>query len=328
MATFSLAHYTLKCKFHPGEEKVLLDVTNSLASRLEGHRIKRLAATGSTLLELLHDCRDSLCSDPKDKIYALVGLARDCRNQEVVIDYSKSLGQIYKDVMSLYSVTKFNDWDRGKLRDTVQLSSFLQDILRPPLDKQGIPPLELGLKDTELVWVAGKIVGSLFQEPNISSDKVTSTDLRKVFKFADGMMVVHRATKPTFEEFKSVPEIVLTAPIATPNFPDYPRRFTVNNGSSIINDQLRVLAPTNSEKQDMVLRFSGCDKAVVLRWRKETGCVLIGTAVLRRYDFTDTDSSLFDTESGSAIFPPSIKNGRQDSYMCLNFAVLQRLTAV
>jgi hypothetical protein len=41
-------------------------------------------------------------------IYALVGLARDCRNQ-VVINYSKSLGQIYKDVMSLYSVTKFND---------------------------------------------------------------------------------------------------------------------------------------------------------------------------------------------------------------------------
>ena len=56
-----------------------------------------------------------------------------------------------------------------------------------------------------------------------------------MFKFADGMMVVRRATKPTFEELKSVPEIVSTAPILTPNFPNYPRRFTINNDSSIIN---------------------------------------------------------------------------------------------
>jgi len=54
MATFSRANYTLKCKSSARKEKVLLDVTNSLASRLEAHRIKRLAAKRSTLLELLH----------------------------------------------------------------------------------------------------------------------------------------------------------------------------------------------------------------------------------------------------------------------------------
>ena len=85
------------------KEKILLDIANSLAARLESHRLKR-ESHGSSLKELLHDCRDSLCTDQRDKIYALVGLASDCQDGQVVIDYSKSLAQVYKDVMKLYSL--------------------------------------------------------------------------------------------------------------------------------------------------------------------------------------------------------------------------------
>jgi hypothetical protein len=275
------------------------------------------------LLELLHDCRDLLCSDPMDKIYALVGLASDCRNQQVVVDYSKSLGQISKDVMKLYTVTNFKSWDPIKLRNTVQLSIFLQDILRPPIDKQGIPPLELGLEDKEPVWVAGLTVGSLFQEqPSISWDNFTSTDVRKVLKFANGMMVWHRAMKPNFEEFKSIPQIALTDPIATFNFPAYPRQFTLRNGAITLNGQLLVLVAADCEREDVVMRFSGCEKVLVLRWRRETGWVLIGTAVLRRFDLVHTHSI------GSSIHSSKFINAGRDSYMCINFAVLQRFTAM
>jgi len=42
---------------------------------------------------------DRLCSDPKDKIYALLSMAVDCQHDEIIVDYSKSLFSIYCDAL-------------------------------------------------------------------------------------------------------------------------------------------------------------------------------------------------------------------------------------
>ena len=112
--TLDLANRCLECK-DLAKEKVLLDVANSLAARLETQRLKR-ESHGSTLKELLHDCRESLCTDQRDMIYALVGLASDCQCGELAVDYSKSLDQIYKDVLKLYSP---GDSETGRVRMAV-----------------------------------------------------------------------------------------------------------------------------------------------------------------------------------------------------------------
>jgi hypothetical protein len=121
--TMDLAKKCLACQ-DLAKEKVLLGVANSLAARLEYHRIKR-ESHGSTLKELLHTCRESLCTDQKDKVYALVGLASDCQLWELIVDYSKSLAQVYKDVIKLYSLPGSGHWDGQDGRDVVRFSYFL-----------------------------------------------------------------------------------------------------------------------------------------------------------------------------------------------------------
>jgi len=98
--TLDLENRCLSCQ-DLAKEEVLFDVANSLAARLESHRLKR-ESQGSTLQELLHDCRESLCTDQRDKFNVLIGLANDCQHRETVVDYSKSRAQVYKDAMNLY----------------------------------------------------------------------------------------------------------------------------------------------------------------------------------------------------------------------------------
>jgi hypothetical protein len=65
-----------------------------------------------TLMKLMRFSELSSCSDPKDRIYGMIGLASDCRNGEVVPDYTKSLTEVYYDValhVLHYPRSKF--WD-------------------------------------------------------------------------------------------------------------------------------------------------------------------------------------------------------------------------
>lgn len=51
------------------------------------------------LIALMFLFRDRLCSDPKDKIYALLSMAADCQNDEIKVDYSKTLFSVYCDAL-------------------------------------------------------------------------------------------------------------------------------------------------------------------------------------------------------------------------------------
>lgn len=56
-----------------------------------------------TLKRLLEDHREAKCSEPRDKVYGLVGLASDAA--EFPMDYSKSLYEVWKDTMVF-----MNEW--------------------------------------------------------------------------------------------------------------------------------------------------------------------------------------------------------------------------
>jgi hypothetical protein len=60
---------------------------------------QRLFTEIYNLISLVLLFGDRLCSDPKDKIYALLSMAVDCQHDEIIVDYSKTLFSIYCDAL-------------------------------------------------------------------------------------------------------------------------------------------------------------------------------------------------------------------------------------
>lgn len=83
------------------EKEAYESMRTSLPARMDDLRAK-----GRTrqipLIDWLETFEASMCTEPKDKVYALVGLASDCQNNELTVDYSKSMSQIFFDVLRLY----------------------------------------------------------------------------------------------------------------------------------------------------------------------------------------------------------------------------------
>lgn len=76
-------------------------VRSSLPARL--HELRTMHMNhGCTLSTLLQTTRNSLCSDPRDKVYALLGLSADCRHGKMVVDYSKGMEDIYTSLWKFY----------------------------------------------------------------------------------------------------------------------------------------------------------------------------------------------------------------------------------
>jgi hypothetical protein len=91
------------------------DARKRFAFDLDRFRVRE----GVDLKDLLQSFQTSLCSDVRDKVYGLAGLARD--GQELPIDYSKSVFEIFADVLLL---------QRGAESATlVSFARFLQRVL-------------------------------------------------------------------------------------------------------------------------------------------------------------------------------------------------------
>jgi Heterokaryon incompatibility protein (HET) len=86
--------------------------TMDLCRRRRRRRSKHKLRGGSTINGLIHDFRDFEATDPRDKVYSLLGLAKDvhdpdkalgealleARNALASIDYSKSTATVYKEL--------------------------------------------------------------------------------------------------------------------------------------------------------------------------------------------------------------------------------------
>jgi hypothetical protein len=111
------------------------DVQGSLTFRLVQQRMAR-KGLNCFLKDLLEACKDSLCLDPRDKVYGLLGLADDCRDGTLTADYSKSLFDIYEDVIRFQHRSFINRVSVSHEVDYCSIVSFsqlLQWILWHPL---------------------------------------------------------------------------------------------------------------------------------------------------------------------------------------------------
>ncbi|EPE27264.1 hypothetical protein GLAREA_03179 [Glarea lozoyensis ATCC 20868] len=77
-----------------------------------------------TLLELLVACKDSKSSEPRDRLYALLGLASDVQEDSIVIDYNRPIFKIQMDVLWFFCCKQ--DF---RPADTSRICTLLEETL-------------------------------------------------------------------------------------------------------------------------------------------------------------------------------------------------------
>jgi hypothetical protein len=144
--SFSLAGKRIQNATNLKIANLLQEIRESLASKMVDYRhLKNLK-----LKEWLVKTRNSLSSDPKDKVYALVNLATDCRgNSNLTVNCSKetSVSQVYKDVLKACCTDAIA---HRPVHDVFDLSQVLQRALNTPLES-----VRLTTGDTDPIWICG-----------------------------------------------------------------------------------------------------------------------------------------------------------------------------
>ena len=172
--TKSIYWETLSCaitsiRLRTNFESHRLRILRSNAASLASHRYTR---DYTDLKDWIYAFNSSLCMNPRDKVFSLLAIGRDCP-ERIAADYSKSLSEVFKLVILLYT-------SYSKL---FSLTRFLQRALGTPQEA-----ITLTAVDSEAVWVCSMFSGSigqlnLYDTPgpkNISSDAVLSEDYRSI----------------------------------------------------------------------------------------------------------------------------------------------------
>lgn len=92
----------LKSENDGGLSNVVMAVKSSIPAKLRKQRLARQSGI-CELATILRDSENSLCHDPRDKIYGFLGLATDYDPKELPIVYSKPLLQLHGDVCRFYA---------------------------------------------------------------------------------------------------------------------------------------------------------------------------------------------------------------------------------
>jgi hypothetical protein len=89
---------------------------DGMAARLDHFRKDRELGANITLLRVLRLIRGYDCQDPRDKLYAALGMAMDVNEDDIVPDYTKSFMVVYRDIADFY-ISKSNDHSLDFLGD-------------------------------------------------------------------------------------------------------------------------------------------------------------------------------------------------------------------
>jgi hypothetical protein len=79
---------------------------------------------------LLVEFQNSKCSDSRDKVFSLLSLARACKHNQVVADYSKTVFEVYWDVMSFAGGNnKLSNVVKADIEDIVPVNGLPEAIM-------------------------------------------------------------------------------------------------------------------------------------------------------------------------------------------------------
>jgi hypothetical protein len=156
--------------------------TSNRIQTIMGLNTKRQDRHGSEnrLEELLEDFKYAECEEPRDKIYALLGLAHDCRS--IQADYLKPIFGLYADVMAYFCrAQKLEDDDANAFDRSLRITRFSQ-LIQSFL---GSPACPEGFQLTNDIVVATGAVGGIIRLLGPTYDEMCdSSDIRKEWKQA------------------------------------------------------------------------------------------------------------------------------------------------
>jgi hypothetical protein len=90
---------------------------------------------GQNLRQLLEGHENSICNEPRDKIYGFVGLATECH--EFPMDYEKSLFQVWKDTVAYATSTKL-----VSSTDVLPFAKLVKKLLGPATIDQALREMQ------------------------------------------------------------------------------------------------------------------------------------------------------------------------------------------
>lgn len=333
-------------------------IQKSSAFNLDQYRVYN-RTDYSNLIELLEPFSSSLCFEVRDKIYGLVGLARDATDFR--IDYSRSLYDIFIDVMGLQ--------DKEDCALLMACSQFIQRLLKEEVGKsahENSHSLErlFGALGYETGIV--KMISELDSEPTMFQTISTEEKLfmpscedwrrdielllqwGKNGRFAKRMLVAsgklsHAVTGGmTFKEYKRlrisksqgrdrtpmkpVPWGQLNQPISSPDLVFTPSEDKILQ--CFIDSRGYVgVASCGIRTSDTICQFSASDVVAILRWQEVHSCYsLVGSAVfpIRRNE-ADTPV-LKDSNETFQFSVPTAEECVKPISLWLTAYDLQRLT--
>ncbi|KAG4429939.1 hypothetical protein IFR05_014579 [Cadophora sp. M221] len=218
------------------------------------------------LRALLSAFSSSECADVRDKIYGLVGLAKDGGDLE--IDYSKTVSEVFVDVIMLQ---KYDD-----CRVLVSYSQFLQQTFKGEVDT---PLPVFGYSPAPYVGALGYNIGTVSKLETVEFDtSLTPGQLETTKKAISGRVM------PISSKFSCG----VKGGVETYDDGD-------EESCMFFDDSGRAgLAPMNTKLTDVVCAFDNCDVIAILR-RNGDRYSVVGRAVIF------TDDGQFEIETSSLI---------------------------
>lgn len=351
--TFSLAIKIIKDASNERACPLLREIGDSFASKVVDYSQYQDLRIKDWLIRT----REFLSSDQRDKVYALVNLATDCRgSNRFILDCSKtvSVSQVYKDVLKACCVDKLT---RKPTYDIFDLSQEIQRALNTSSQT-----VQLTEADNDAIWICGIFSAQItsFQSDktvswshdlspkNISegSNTAASTTSSNCFLNYDAgksMTIIHKrrhsdaqAPVEIINDITIAPApqmiqledalIELQAMCQSLNLKDSQYRSKPFRCSG---QDCTGFAPSDAEIGDRICRFPGSRIGLLFRHpeHRDDSWRLVGTVILeKRFKISDNDMQNF--WRGNPEHPESTSFGSDDAcYLQLSMVTLQRLTA-
>jgi hypothetical protein len=97
-AALQITHHAV----HYQSSGMSVDFNDGMTIRLDEFRKDREAGANVQLLRILRLMRAYRCEDPRDKVYAALGMAMDVNEDDIIPDYRKPYSEVYTDVVRFF----------------------------------------------------------------------------------------------------------------------------------------------------------------------------------------------------------------------------------
>lgn len=339
------------------EDDDFTDLRDSLPFKLDRHQVAR-----PKLKDILEEYCTSQCSDPRDKIYGLVGLANDSKTLK--IDYSKSFFHMYEDVILLQqyedcaSLVSFSQFLQRLLGGRVQrlipkdahMSQKFAGVIGyetgsimhlGPFYADPLVPSSRGSAFRKFLWEAG--TDGQHQVDALKSPKLQQQVANEVIAIHSHVSYalergeefeVYRSRLREFENVdgrrnKAEPWGQLTiaaAPTRQRITKKTAKEYERSKPRFFLDDAGHVgLAPSNARVSDIICRFRNCDVIAIVRWMKDR-YVMVGRAVLAKRRFGEKKRLYKGSTESFQFSVPAEEELRRNTSFYLNAYTLQLLT--